>query len=105
MNINELADLVGEWQGLAKDSAKAVVESVLSAIVDAAAKGEGVALPGFGKFKVASRAARDGRNPATGAQIKIAASNKLTFTAAKAVKDALNPPPQQAPVKTTAKKK
>jgi DNA-binding protein HU-beta len=47
-------------------------------------------VPGFGKFKVKETPAREGRNPATGETIKIAASKKLTFTPAKAVKDALN---------------
>ncbi len=45
---------------------------------------------GFGKFKVKATPAREGRNPSTGATIKIAASKKLRFTPAKAVKDALN---------------
>lgn len=47
-------------------------------------------MPGFGNFKVKDTPAREGRNPATGATIKIAASKKLTFTPAKAVKDAFN---------------
>ena len=101
MNINELADQVGEQQGITKANAREIIEAALSVIADAAAKGEEVALPGFGKFKVASRAARDGRNPATGATIKIAASKKLSFAPAKALKDALNP----APVKKAAKAK
>ena len=57
---------------------------------DAAQSGAETSLPGFGKFKVKETSARDGRNPSTGATIKIAASKKLTFTPAKAVKDALN---------------
>lgn len=47
-------------------------------------------VPGFGKFKVKETPAREGRNPGTGETIKIAASRKLTFASAKAVKDALN---------------
>ena len=47
-------------------------------------------IPGFGKFKVKASEERDGRNPSTGATIKIAASNKLTFVPAKALKDTLN---------------
>jgi DNA-binding protein HU-beta len=101
MNINDLADQVGEQQGITKANAREIIDAVVSAIAEAAGKGEEVALPGFGKFKVASRAARDGRNPATGATIKIAASKKLTFTPAKALKDALNP----APAKKAAKAK
>ena len=59
-------------------------------IVAAAAKGEEVSLAGFGKFKVKDSPAREGRNPATGEAMQIAASRKLTFAPAKAVKDALN---------------
>ena len=61
-----------------------------AAIAEAAASGEEISLNGFGKFKVKEAAAREGRNPATGATIRIAASKKLTFTPAKAVKDKLN---------------
>jgi DNA-binding protein HU-beta len=101
LNITELADQVGEQQGITKANAREIIDAVVSAIVDAATKGEEVALPGFGKFKVTSRAAREGRNPATGATIKIAASKKLSFAPAKALKDALNP----APVKKAGKAK
>ena len=93
MNINELADQVGEQHGITKTNAREIIDGIVSAIVDAAKKGEEIAVPGFGKFKIASRAAREGRNPATGTTIKIAASKKLTFSPAKALKDALNPTP------------
>jgi DNA-binding protein HU-beta len=101
MNINDLADQIGEQHGITKANAKDILESVISAITDAAAQGEEIALPGFGKFKVTNRPARDGRNPATGATIKIAASKKLSFAPAKALKDALN----SAPAKTAQKAK
>lgn len=54
--------------------------------------GEEISLPGFGKFKVKVKVSpeRDGRNPSTGATIKIAAANKITFAPAKALKDTLN---------------
>jgi DNA-binding protein HU-beta len=99
MNINELADQVGQQQGITKTNAREIIDAIVSAIVDAAQKGEEVALPGFGKFKVTSREAREGRNPATGATIKIAASKKLSFTPAKALKDALNPALAKKPAK------
>jgi DNA-binding protein HU-beta len=106
MNTTELADQLATQEGLTKAGAKQAIEAVLAAIVDAATQGEEISLPGFGKFKVASRAARQGRNPATGATIKIAASKKLSFTPAKAVKDALNPAPKKpAPKKKAAKTK
>ena len=91
MNTAELAEKVAAEHELGKGEAKAVVETVLSAIVEAAKSGDEVALSGFGRFKVNSRAARQGRNPATGEQIEIAASKKLAFTPAKPVRDALNP--------------
>ena len=63
---------------------------MFAAIADSASKGEEVSLNGFGKFKVKESPAREGRNPSTGATIQIAASKKLTFAPAKAVKDKLN---------------
>lgn len=62
----------------------------MAAIVAAAAKGDEVSLTGFGKFKIKVKPAREGRNPATGETIQIAASKTLTFVPAKAVKDILN---------------
>jgi DNA-binding protein HU-beta len=70
--------------------ARPIVESVFKEISDAARSGSETSIPGFGKFKVKDTPAREGRNPSTGATIKIAASRKLTFAPAKAVKDALN---------------
>jgi DNA-binding protein HU-beta len=102
MNTIEIADQVASEQGLTKTAAKQAIETVVIAIVKAAARGEEVSLSGFGKFKVTSRAEREGRNPATGATIKIAASKKLSFTPAKAVKEALNRVPQPASKKKTA---
>ncbi|SEI67239.1 DNA-binding protein HU-beta [Sphingobium sp. AP50] len=90
MNNADLADTVASASGLSKADAKKIVDGVFAAIADAAAKGEEVSLNGFGKFKVKESAAREGRNPATGATIQIAASKKLGFTPAKAVKDKLN---------------
>ncbi|WP_244483520.1 HU family DNA-binding protein [Mesorhizobium sp. 1M-11] len=59
-------------------------------ILDAARSGAETSIPGFGKFQVKNTPAREGRNPSTGATIKIAASRKLSFTPAKALKDTLN---------------
>ena len=91
MNTAELAEHIASGHEMNKSQAKQVVEAVFAAIVQAASKGEEVSLPGFGKFKVAEREARQGRNPATGEAIQIAASKKLGFTPAKQVKDAMNP--------------
>lgn len=87
---NEIADKIATDNNLTKAQAKTIVDSVFKQIADAAANSADTSLPGFGKFKVKETPARDGRNPSTGATIKIAASKKLTFAPAKAIKDALN---------------
>jgi DNA-binding protein HU-beta len=89
MNTNELAKAVAGTTGTSEADAKAAIAAVFDQIADAAAKGEEVAISGFGKFAVKDRPERDGRNPATGEAIKIAASKKLAFTAAKGLKDKL----------------
>ena len=90
MNNSDLADKLAASQGITKADARKYVDAVFAAIADAAAGDEEVSLNGFGKFKVKESPAREGRNPSTGATIQIAASKKLGFSAAKAVKDKLN---------------
>jgi DNA-binding protein HU-beta len=90
MNNNDLADLVAGEQGMSKAEARKLVDAIFETVASAAAKGDEISISGFGKFKVKDSAAREGRNPATGETIKIAASKKLGFSAAKAVKDKLN---------------
>ena len=90
MNNNDIADTLAADNGITKADARKLVDGVFAAISNAAAKGEEVSLNGFGKFKVKDSPAREGRNPATGAAMQIAASKKLTFAPAKAVKDKLN---------------
>ena len=90
MNNSDLAEQLATAQGITKADARKYVDAVFAVIADAAAAGEEVSLNGFGKFKVKESAAREGRNPATGDTIQIAASKKLSFAAAKAVKDKLN---------------
>lgn len=90
MNNSDLADKLAASQGITKADARKYVDAVFAAIADAAAADEEVSLNGFGKFKVKESPAREGRNPSTGATIQIAASKKLGFSAAKAVKDKLN---------------
>ena len=90
MNTSDLADQLAGANGLTKADAKKIVDGVFAAIAEAAAKGDEVSIPGFGKFKVKDVPAREGRNPATGAAMKIAASRKLGFSVAKAVKDKLD---------------
>ncbi|MFM2280703.1 MAG: hypothetical protein RLZZ444_2934 [Pseudomonadota bacterium] len=90
MNNSDLADALAVSNGLTKTDARKLVDGVFAAIADAAAKGDETAINGFGKFKIKDTPAREGRNPSTGATIQIAASKKLTFAPAKAIKDKLN---------------
>ncbi len=90
MNNSDLAETIAANNGLSKGDARKLVDAVFTAIGDAAAKGEEVALNGFGKFTVKDMPSRDGRNPATGETITIKASRTLAFSPAKAVKDKLN---------------
>ncbi|GAD60508.1 MULTISPECIES: HU family DNA-binding protein [Brevundimonas] len=90
MNNTDLAEHLASQHGLTKADARKLVDAVFSTIGDAAAAGEEISLNGFGKFKVRDVPAREGRNPSTGATIQIAASRKLSFAPAKAVKDKLN---------------
>ena len=90
MNNSDLAHRISEAYGLSKADARKLVDGVFATITEAAAAGAEVSLNGFGKFKVKESAAREGRNPGTGEAIQIAASKKLAFTPAKAVKDKLN---------------
>jgi DNA-binding protein HU-beta len=90
VNTTELSERIAEAHGLSKSQAKAIVESVLGEITDAVRKGEEIVLSGFGKFKVREMPAREGRNPATGATIRIEAMKKLVFLPSKALKEAAN---------------
>ena len=90
MNSSELVTIVAEAHDISKAQAQAILDSVLKSIVSAAASDDEVSLAGFGKFKVKDSPQREGRNPANGEKITIAASKKLSFSPAKAVKDALN---------------
>ena len=92
MNTAELADRLAVEHAIGKAEARRMVEAVFATIAHAAAAGEKVAIGGFGKFRVADRPTRQGRNPATGLAIQIAASRKLAFAAAKQLRDRLNGP-------------
>ncbi|WP_332774043.1 HU family DNA-binding protein [Phenylobacterium sp.] len=90
MNTSDLADrLAASDPNLTKAQAKTLVDALLTGVRDALAAGDEVNLPGFGKFKVQAKPARTGRNPSTGAAIQIAAGKKVSFSAAKALKDAV----------------
>ena len=90
MNLDDLYSAVAAATGSSKADAAKSVKASLDSIKDALAKGEKVSLPGFGGFDITDRAARTGRNPHTGAEIKIAASKGVRFKAGKGLKDAVN---------------
>ena len=92
MNKTELASSVATRTSVSKATADDVVGAVFATIADALARGEKVSIAGFGTFATRSRAARQGRNPATGESIAIAASTAPSFKAGKTLRDAVNPP-------------
>ena len=90
MNKGQLISSVADSTGLSKAAAGSVADAMLSTIGDALKKGDDVSIVGFGTWKKKKRAARNGRNPQTGATIKIAAKNVVSFSAGKALKDKVN---------------
>jgi DNA-binding protein HU-beta len=90
MNTSELAAKVAEANNVSKSEAKSLIEAFLAELISVASSGTEIALSGFGKFKVKETPEREGRNPGNGDKIRIAASKKLAFTPAEAVKDSLN---------------
>jgi DNA-binding protein HU-beta len=93
MNTADLIERVAAEHGVAKEHTKKIIDSVFAAITASAIDGEEVAINGFGRFKVTDRPERQGRNPATGEAMTIAASKKLTFSPAKTVREAVNTAP------------
>ena len=90
MNKNELISSIASETGLTKtDSAKAV-DAFVASVTKALKSGDEVRLVGFGTFAVSKRSATTGRNPRTGATIKIPARKQAKFKAGKALKEAVN---------------
>ncbi len=89
MNKVELCAAVAEKAGLSKKDAEKAVSAVLEAVVEAVAKGDKVALVGFGTFEARARGARVGRNPRTKENIQIPATTLPAFKAGKAFKEAV----------------
>lgn len=81
MNKAELIDAIAAEAELSKVDAKKALDAFVAATTKALKKGDRVALVGFGSFSVSSRAARKGRNPQTGKEIKIAAKKVVKFKA------------------------
>ena len=90
MNKQELIDAVAKSADISKAAAGRALDGAITAIKGSLKKGQGVTLVGFGTFYVGKRAARSGRNPRTGASIKIRAAKVPKFRAGKALKDSVN---------------
>ena len=90
MNKTELVAAMAEKAGLSKKDAEAALKAFTETVAEELKKCEKIALVGFGTFEVSERAAREGRNPQTGAPMTIAASKAPKFKAGKALKDAIN---------------
>ena len=90
MNKTELVAAMADQTGLSKKDAEAELKAFTDVVAAELKKGEKIQLVGFGTFEVAERAAREGRNPLTGASMKIAASKAPKFKAGKALKDLVN---------------
>src|SRR5690606_7480826 len=90
MNKAELIDAIASDSGLSKADAKRALDAFVGATAGALKKGDRISLVGFGSFSVSNRAARTGRNPQTGKEIKIAAKNVVRFKAGAELSDKVN---------------
>ncbi|WP_340616307.1 nucleoid-associated protein HU-beta [Xenorhabdus entomophaga] len=90
VNKSQLIDKIAADVNISKAAAGRVVDAFISSVSDALKDGDDVALIGFGTFTVRERAARTGRNPQTGKEIKIAAAKVPAFRSGKGLKDAVN---------------
>lgn len=89
MNKSEFIGAIADASGLTKADSERALEALFQVVKKTLKKGESISLVGFGTFEVRKRAARTGRNPRTGATIKIKASKIPAFKAGKALKDAV----------------
>ena len=90
MNKSELVDAIAKETGLTKKDSENAVKAFIETVSKELSKGHTVQLIGFGTFEVGKRAARTGRNPQTGEEIKIPASKAPKFKAGQALKDRVN---------------
>ncbi len=90
MNKAELVSAIADKTSLSKKDAEASIKAFTEVVAEELKKGEKVQLVGFGTFEVSKRAARVGRNPQTGKEMKIPASKAPKFKAGKALKDSIN---------------
>ncbi|MCX7170425.1 MAG: HU family DNA-binding protein [Proteobacteria bacterium] len=89
MNKSSLIDIAAQQAGISKAAAGKALNAILAAVVKAVAKSDSVTLVGFGTFKASKRAARTGRNPQTGKEIKIATTTVPRFSAGATFKAAV----------------
>ena len=89
MNKAAIIARVASRMGLNKFTAEVAVDAVLEAIAESLAKEEDLRIAGFGTFRTRSRAARQGRNPATGQSVRIPATKMPSFKAAKGLREAV----------------
>lgn len=90
MNKTELVAALSTKTGASKKASEASLNAIVEIISTSLKKGDKVQLVGFGTFETRKRAARKGRNPQTGAEMKIPASKSPVFKAGKALKDTVN---------------
>jgi DNA-binding protein HU-beta len=90
VNKSELIDAIAKHADISKAAAGRALEATMGAIRSSLKKGDGVTLVGFGSFYVGKRTARQGRNPRTGAAIRIRAAKVPKFRAGKALRDAVD---------------
>lgn len=90
MNKAELVSAIADKASLSKKDAEAAIKAFTEVVAEELKKGEKIQLVGFGTFEVSKRAARTGRNPQTGKEMKIPASKAPKFKAGKALKDSIN---------------
>ncbi len=90
MNKADLVDRIASGSGISKAQAANAIDTAVQSITGALKRGDRVALIGFGTFSVAQRKARNGRNPQTGATIKIAARRVAKFTPGAELRKAVN---------------
>lgn len=90
MNKSDLIEAMVSKTGLTKVKSGEALDALIEAVTDSLKSGDSVSLIGFGVFKALERAARIGRNPKTGAEIKIAAKKSVSFVAGKSLKDSVN---------------
>ncbi|CAM8266943.1 nucleoid-associated protein HU-beta [Morganella morganii] len=90
VNKSQLVDKIAADANISKAAAGRALDAIIGSVTDSLKGGDDVALVGFGTFTVRKRAARTGRNPQTGKEIKIAAAKVPAFRAGKGLKDAVN---------------